>query len=136
MSLYIALKNIVPDKNDKFNYLRFNGCSYFSKWHTDVNKQIYLYYWFYDTDKIKKNIKRVVINELEELLRYSMQNNISIINRKLFESICNTTYRDGLCGYCVSIRLFEFLGIAEYQGSKGFSLTNKEKIKHLLGELI
>ena len=132
MRLYKALRNIVPDTYSTFKYLTRNNDYHFSEWSGTTENQIYLYYWFYAKDKIGKNTKRVVIQELESLLSHCIQNNITLVNRKLFKSICPTTYSSGPCGYCVSIRLFEFLGIAKYQGSNGFELIDKEKIKQIL----
>lgn len=132
MSLYNALKNIVPDTYNTFNNLRSNNNYYFTEWKISTDNQIYLYYWFYNNDKTRKNKKRVVIQELEALLIHCIQNYISIVNRSLFKNICSITYSAGPCGYCVSIRLFEFLGIAKYLGNNGFELTNKTKIKQLL----
>lgn len=132
MRLYKALRNIVPDTYSTFKYLTRNNDYHFSEWSATTENQICLYYWFFAKDKIRKNKKRVVMQELESLLSHCIQKNIPIVDRSLFESICKITYSSGPCGYCVSIRLFEFLGIAKYQGSNGFELIDKEKIKQIL----
>jgi hypothetical protein len=99
MRLYKALRNIVPDTYTTFKYLTRNNNYHFSEWSATTENKIYLYYWFFAKDKIGKNTKRVVIQELESLLRHCIQKNIPIVDRTLFESIYPKTYRSGLCGY-------------------------------------
>ena len=120
------LKNIIPNKYTEFNELTTNKKYYFKEWDTDKYNEECLYYWFYSIDKSKKNTKRVVIRELVELLDYCKINNIIKVDRQLFADKCNITYTNGPCGYCVSIRMLEFLNLARYKDSNGFEIIVNE----------
>ena len=122
INLLTELKNIIPNAYTEFDELKSNKKYFFCKWGIDKYNEECLYYWFYSKDKSKKNVKRVVICELEKLLKYCKVNNITIVNREMFANICNITYTNGPCGYCVSIRMLEYLNLAEYIGANGFKL--------------
>lgn len=54
------------------------------------------------------------------------------MNHTLLEGICRISYQTTPCSKFVAIGLLEFFGIAEYVGTKGFVLKNKEYINQHL----
>jgi len=128
------LKAIIPSKYDKFDKLKSGDPYHFESWGKDDAGNEYLYYWFCSKDKLKKNYKRIVISEIENLLRDNV--NQKIINRSNFEKHCPITSSAGGCGYVVTARLLEYLGIAKYQGRSGIQLINKNPNINLNSKII
>ncbi len=128
--LNAELKAIIPSKYRTFEKLERGDPYNFDSWRNDTYGNECLYYWFYSKNKSKKNQKRVVVMEIVNLLR----NNIDSekIKRLDFKKYCPTTLSAGPCGYAVTIRLLEYLGVARYLGRDGVQLINKEKIKSLI----
>ncbi len=84
-----------------------------------------LYYWFWNKNRTKKNKKRVVISEVEELIRNCLTR--EQINRKDFEEYCHTSNSAGPCGFAVTVRALEYLGIGRYLGRKeGFEIIDSD----------
>ena len=127
------LRVIVPDEVYQFDKLTKGDPYHFSQWGNDRNGMACMYYWFYSKDKAKKNQKRVFMAEIESLLKKVYKSDSDIINRKLFVEQCPKTLLDGGCGYAVTIRLLEALGIVEYVGRVGARIINKDKIKDITG---
>jgi len=124
------LRAMIPSKYNKFDKLESEDPYHFDSWGMDKYGNECLYYWFYSKDKSKRNQKRVVISEIENLLRDNV--NQEIIKRSDFEEHCPVTLSAGPCGYAVTVRLLEYLGIAKYQGRSGIQLINKQKIQSLI----
>jgi hypothetical protein len=127
------LRAIVPDEVNQFDKLTKGDPYYFSHWEKDRNGMACMYYWFYSRDKAKKNQKRVFMAEIERLLKKAHKSDPDIINRKLFVEQCPKTLLDGGCGYAVTVRLLEALGIVEYVGRVGARIINKDKIRDIIG---
>ena len=124
------LRAMIPSKYNKFDKLESEDPYHFDSWGMDKYGNECLYYWFYSKDKSKRNQKRVVISEIENLLRDNV--NQEIINRSNFRDCCKTTFKAGECGYAVIARLLEYLGIAKYQKESGIQLIDKQKIQSLI----
>ncbi len=124
------LKSIVPSRYNKFDKLESEDPYYFDSWGIDKYGNECLYYWFYSRNKSKKNQKRVVVSEVDNLLRNSI--NKTIITKSDFEKYCPTTLSAGPCGYAVIVRLLEYLGIAQYKGRSGVQLIDHNIIRRLI----
>ncbi len=119
------IQNIVPKKIKNFKKLNGGNATYkYTDWSDDKLK---FYYEFNSKDGTKKNVKRVFVKEIETLLKGRKVNNV--ISRGDFEKHCINTNRDGGCGFCVIIRLLEFLKIGIYLGhGKGFKIIKTGNI--------
>lgn len=114
------IQKIVPSEVKRFKKLNGNEKMYsFTDWGVDKFK---FYYEFNSKDGRKKNVKRVFIKEIEKLLKRRKINDY--ITRSDFKKYCIKTNKDGGCGFCVIIRILEFLKIGLYiSNSKGFKIT-------------
>lgn len=114
------IKKIVPKEIKHFEKLNRGKDLYkFTDWGDDNLK---FYYEFNSKDGTKKNVKRVFVKEIEALLKGRKVNDV--IYRTDFETHCINTNRDGGCGFCVIIRILEFLKIGVYISyGKGFKIT-------------
>lgn len=68
-----SLKKIIPDTYSTFPKLERGDPYHFDRWDSDINGDLCLYYWFWNKNQTKKNKKRVVISEMEELIRNSLK---------------------------------------------------------------
>lgn len=119
------IKRITPDELDRFQKLEGGVDPYYFKEWDSIDDNI-LRYWFWNKNRTKKNVKRIFIHELENLLRRPSQT--GEITRSDFESYCPKTKRDGDCGFAVIVRILEFLRIARYDQDSGVILiTVNEK---------
>src|SRR6266498_239196 len=101
-----TLRKIIPSQLKSFRKLTAgHDLYYFGSWDIDNDTSI-LRYWFWNRSKTKQNKKRVFINEIEELLKYSLL--AKGISRQDFQMYCPRTLNDGPCGFAVTIRILEF----------------------------
>jgi hypothetical protein len=127
--LEAVLRNEIPSNLSTFDKLTEGQDPYFfDKWDKE-NGTLILRYWFWDKNKIKKNRKRVFINEIESLLRNGISKNS--ITRDDFRVHCPRTNGDGPCGFAVTIRTLEHLRVVEIiEGT--YRIKSVESIKRLL----
>jgi hypothetical protein len=125
-----SLKKIIPDTYSTFPKLERGDPYHFDRWDSDINGDLCLYYWFWNKNQTKKNKKRVVISEMEELIRNSLKK--GHITRKDFQNYCPISKSEGSCGFAVVGRLLEYLDIAKYLGRIGFGITDEKVAKSLL----
>lgn len=104
----------------------------FVKWAEDRAGNFCMYYKFPSRDGTKMNQKRVVVKELESLLRGRLDADALWSDRAIFEQTCPITNGAGSCGFIVSVRMFEYLRIAAYQGRQRCILHNPERIQEIL----
>ncbi len=108
------LREIIPNPNSTFPMLGSGGQYYFDQWRLDLNGEMCLYYCFWNRNRTKKNKKRVVISEVEDLIRNCRTH--GHITRKDFEKYCHTSNSAGHCSFTVTVRMLEYLGIWRYLG--------------------
>ncbi len=115
------IQKIVPSKIKHFKKLNGGEKMYtFTNWSDDKFK---FFFEFNSKDGGKKNVKRVFIKEVEKLLKKRKINDF--ITRADFKKYCKKTNKDGGCGFCVIVRILEFLKIGSYIAhSKGFKIIN------------
>lgn len=125
------LREIILNPIDKFMELEKEEYYYFAKWCTDKKYRMCLYYWFWNTNKIKKNTgKKVVISEVEYLIRNCLKQRK--ITRDDFKEYCPVT-NNGPCGFAVTGRMLEHLGIAQYLGwGRGFEIIDVDLAQSLV----
>jgi len=120
------LREIIPNPNSTFRELEKEEICSFDRWDTDKKNRVCLYYVVGN-----KNKKRVVISEIEELIRNCLTR--GQINRKDFEVYCHTSNSDGACGFAVMGRMLEYLGIAQYLGwGRGFEIIDVDLARSLI----
>jgi len=125
------LREIILNPNSTFPKLESGDPYYFDQWRIDLNGEMCLYYWFWNKNRTKKNKKRVVISEVEKLIRNCLTR--GQINRKDFEEYCHTSNSDGACGFAVTGRMLEYLGIAQYLGwGRGFEIIDVDLARSLI----
>ena len=132
--LDMNLREIIPNKYSTFPKLGKGDPYHFDHWGQDTNGEDCMYYWFWNKDQTKKNKKRVVISEIDDLI----ENNISNghISREDFKNSCPISESAGSCGFTVVGRVLECLGIAKYLGrGSGFEITDQKLAKSLLKEV-
>lgn len=110
------LKNIIPSKFSEFQKLTKGDPYYFDKWGTDSSQNSCLYYWFWSKDKTHKNRKRIVISEIDSLIRNSKDK--GFFDRNDFDLYCSTSASAGSCGFAVMGRVLEYLNKAKYANHK------------------
>ncbi|MDI6811278.1 MAG: hypothetical protein QMD80_06375 [archaeon] len=126
------LREIIPNPNSTFPKLESGDQYYFDQWGTDLNNEMCLYYWFWDRNRNKKNKKRVVISEVEELIRICLTR--GQITRDDFRIYCPVSESAGPCGFAVTVRMLEYLGIGQYLGrGLGFEIGDGELARSLMG---
>ena len=124
-----ALKKAIPSQLSSFRKITDGHDPYhFASWDTEASVSI-LRYWFWNRTKTKQNKKRVFINEVEELLKYSLL--AKRISRKDFQKYCPRTLSDGPCGFAVTIGILEHLQVVEVVDGE-YRVKNVEKIQELL----
>jgi len=118
--------------NSTFPKLESGDPYYFDHFDADLNNEICLYYWFWSINRTKKNKgTRVVISEVEELIRNCLTQRQ--ITRKNFEKYCHTSNSDGPCGFAVTVRMLEYLGIGQYLGwGRGFEIMDVDLVRSLI----
>ena len=125
------LSEIIPKPNSTFPKLKSSDPYYFDQWRTDLNGEMCLYYWFWNKKGTKKNKKRVVISEVEELIRNCRPR--GHISRDDFGKYCYTSNSAGPCGFAVTGRMLEYLGIAQYLGwGRGFEIIDGDLAQSLV----
>lgn len=103
----------------------------FVKWAADDDRRLCLYYSFPKREKEGDNTKRVPLDELVEALRGCFK--AGVLTRKAFQNLCPTAASAGACGFAVTGRCLELVGVARYAGKgKGFVLTDKARASNLL----
>ena len=124
------LKGMIPNTYSIFPKLERGDPYHFNCWDSDINGDLCLYYWFWNKNQTKKNKRRVVIAEMEELIRNSLKK--GCITRKDFQSCCPISESAGPCGFAVVGRMLEYLDIAKYSGRCGFKITDEKVAESLL----
>lgn len=128
------LREIIPDTISKFPKLESGDPYYFDRWDIDLNNEMCLYYWFWNKNRTKKNKKRVVISEIKELIRNCLTR--GKITREDFKNYCPISESAGPCGFAVTGRMFESLGITRYLGrGLGFEIIEKDLARSLLNKV-
>lgn len=125
-----SLKKIIPNTYSTFPKLERGDPYNFNRWDLDINGDLCLYYWFWNKNQTKKNKKRVVISEMEELIRNSLKK--GYINREDFQNCCPISESAGPCGFAVVGRMLEYLDIAKHLGRVGFEITDEKLAESLL----
>ena len=132
------LREIIPRPKSKFPELEKEKTHLFFDddcWITDLNGEMCLYYWFWNKKGTKKNKKRVVISEVEELIRNCRPR--GQISRVDFRKYCHTSNSAGPCGFAVTVRALEYLGIGRYLGRKdGFEIVDGDLAQSLVKQNI
>ncbi|MDY6931482.1 MAG: hypothetical protein SVJ22_06170 [Halobacteriota archaeon] len=127
------LREIIPDKYSTFPKLEKGDPYHFDHWGKDTNGEDCLYYWFWNKDQTKKNRKRVVILEIDNLIKNKISN--GHISREDFKRLCPISESAGSCGYTVVGRILEYLEIAKYLGrGSGFEITDHKLAESLIKE--
>ena len=125
------LREIIPNTNSTFPKLESGDPYYFDHFGTDLNKEMCLYYWFWNRNRTKKNKKRIVLSEIEELIRNCLTG--GYITREDFRNCCPISESAGPCGFAVAGRILEYIGIAQYLGREfGFEIIDRDLAKSLL----
>lgn len=104
----------------------------FVKWAEDRAGNYCMYYKFPSRNGQKMNQKRVVIKELEILLRNRLEVNDLWISRETFNQHYPITKSAGTCGFVVSCRMLEYLKIATYHANQGIQLHNPDLVREIL----
>lgn len=121
------IKRIIPSQYRTFAKLESGDPYYFNCYRGDA-----LQYWFWNKTKTKENHKSVYFPEIRNATGGLINN--GYFKRRDFTSLCPRGQSDGPCGFTVTGRIFEYLGIAEYRGRKGgFILIDLNKAQQLLG---
>ena len=125
------LREIIQKPNSTFPKLESGDPYYFDQWRTDLNGEMCLYYWFWNRNRTKKNKKRVVISEVEKLIRNCLTQ--GQITRDDFRNHCPISESAGPCGFAVTGRMLEYLGIAQYLGwGRGFEIIDGDLAQSLV----
>ncbi len=132
MTLSTALSEIIPSRHDEFQKLMAGDPYRFDSWDTDKHGNACLYYWFYSRDGSKKNRKRVVTPEIERLLRHKLRTGESIIVNSEFKAHCPATISAGSCGYAVTVRLLEYLGVGRYLERRGVQIVDEHRMRRVI----
>ena len=129
------LIEITPKTNSTFPKLESGDPYHFDHWGTDLNGEMCLYYWFWNLERTGKNKKRVVISEVEDLIRNCLTQ--GHISRNDFKKYCHTSNSAGPCGFAVTVRMLEYLGIAQYLGwGCGFEIIDVDLAQSLIKQNI
>ncbi len=126
------LKEIIPKKTKEFAKFEKDEPYYYDGWREDRYGECCLYYWFWNKDKTKKNQKRIVISELVQLLKVVIENDVIYITRDMFKKMCAKTESEGPCGFTVSVRLLETLGVSKYEGRNQIRVIDRKLLKRLI----
>lgn len=117
------LREIIPNQKSTFPKLESGDPYYFDQWRIDSNGEMCLYYWFWNRNRTKKNKKRVLVSEIENLIRNCLKQ--GQISRKDFKKYCHTSNSAGPCGFAVTVRMLEYLDIGQYLGrGLGFEIID------------
>jgi len=124
-----TLKKAIPHQLSSFRKLTDgHDPYYFASWDKEDGVSI-LRYWFWNKIKTRKNRRRIFINEIEELLKYSLR--VQRITRKDYQQYCPRTMSDGPCGFAVIIRVLEHFQVVEVADGE-YRVKSVEKIHELL----
>ncbi len=131
MSLHQNLKTLFRSQNEYFSKLSKGQSLYkLSRWGENDDA---MYYEFPSRDNLKMNEKRLVMIEFESLINYLINKNITLFQRNLFEQYCPISNRDGGCGYCICIRIFDKANVGTYLGyGKGYKIINQNNLNNLI----
>ena len=115
-----------------FAKLQKRGAPYrFERWDEDSDGELCLYYSFPSRDTLKLYTKRIPLVELVDALRECI--NTGYLTRDGFIRVCPKAQSAGECGFAVTGRCLELLGVAKYGGrGNGFILTDKDRASTLL----
>jgi hypothetical protein len=125
-NLQSALDSQFQQGRRRFAKLQERGEPYlFDGWRTDYTGALCLYYTF------SGHTKRVPLHELVAALQKLLEK--GELSRADFRRACPVAESAGPCGFAVTGRSFERLGIARYEGQgMGFLLKNRERAEELL----
>ncbi len=126
------LKKIIPGNLSEFpKLLRNENPYYFYKWDIDIkSKTPILRYWFWDKKMVKKNKKRLFINEFKELIEDSLEN--GFLTRTAYNKICTRTHNDGSCGFAVIVAILDHIGGIQKKEPGIYGLNNIERYRNIL----
>ena len=126
------LQKIIPLELNEFSKLNNTDTPYyFECWDRDKRwNELILRYWFWNRAGNKKNYKRLFINELDALIKISLENGYLL--RSDFNRICIRTYGDGPCGFTVIVAILEHLKVIQKMEPGKYSIINIRKIRDLL----
>jgi hypothetical protein len=119
------LRKLIPATVSIFPKLEAGDPYHFDHWADDA-----IYYWFASKDGAKRNKKRVIVSELHSILQHVRA--AGAFYRRSFETLCPISAGAGPCGFAVTGRILEALGVAEYSGHAGFALIGPLKVASIL----
>ncbi len=125
------LKEKIDGNEIVFNKLESNDPYYFDRIGKDKYGNVCLYYWFWDKTHNRKNKKRVVISEIENLIKSCLSK--ECIRNIDYKEHCPVTATPGSCGFSVIVRILEAFNLGRYLSRKeGFKFINKNLAESLL----
>ena len=120
------LREIIPKPINKFKQLRKKKYYFVDGWRKDKNGEMCLYYVVGNNNK-----KRVVISEVEKLIRNCLTQ--GQISREDFRIYCPVSESAGPCGFAVTVRMLEYLGIGQYLGrGLGFEIIDVDSAERTI----
>lgn len=131
-ALKSELQRIIPSRAPTFDKLRRKGSPYrFREWANDREGHFCLRYEFELRDNLRRDVKRVPFTEMCQALLY-LRSHGKLDRQQAYPECCPVADSDGSCGFAVLGRIFEALGVARYEGAKGFVLIDDKKADALL----
>jgi hypothetical protein len=127
------LRRLIPEAVYSFPKLtRANAVPYrFVRWRHDRDGRDCLYYAFPASERsAPDHVKRVPVREMRAALRLAV--NTGRLTREGFRRACPTAESAGPCGFAVTGRILESLGVATYRGPDGFVITQPGRAARLL----
>jgi hypothetical protein len=125
-----VLRKLIPATVREFKKLKAGDPYYFDHWADDRFGAACMYYWFASGDGSKKNRKRVLVSEVHTAFQHLRTTRA--FDRKSFRTLCPISYEAGPCGFAVTGRILEELGVAGYSDHQvGFTLTDPVKAASL-----
>ena len=126
------LKKIIPGNLSEFPKLLGNeNPYYFYKWDIDIkSKEPILRYWFWDKKMVRKNKKRLFINEFTDLIEDSLEN--GYLTRTSYNRICTRTIIDGSCGFAIIVEILDHIGGIQKKEPGIYLLNNKKRYRYFL----
>jgi hypothetical protein len=128
------LKDIIPRSLSVFpKFTPDHDPYYYQSWDIDSkSRKPILRYWFWDSERITKNRKRVFIEEIAILLKRTEP--LGFIERKDYHNYCPNTNRAGDCGFEIIVGILDYLKLAKYINKGKCEIINKEGILQLIEE--
>lgn len=131
MTLEYELKRLIPDKYDELEKFENPDPYHFDSWAPDRSGESCMYYWFWNKSKTRRNKKRVVPSEVQNLLENCQDK--KYIKRGDFKKYCPNSETAGPCGFVVTTRMLEYLGIVKYRGrTLGMEIVDTNKLQQLI----